>query len=66
MEYMKRARKRRKLTQQQLAKRLNVSVSCVSLYESGKRLPNVDMAKLIGKTPCFKWTRFYDDGNVDM
>lgn len=61
MEYMKRARKRRNLTQQQLGKLVGLSVSAISLYESGKRTPSVDVAKLIARVLGFKWERFYDD-----
>ncbi len=61
MDYMRRARKRRNLSQKQLAELVNVSVSLISLLENGKRLPGVDLAKRLGSVLGFRWTRFYDD-----
>ena len=37
------ARQENRLTQDTLAKKLGVTISCVSHYESGRRTPNVEM-----------------------
>lgn len=62
MKRLKEIRKERKITAKQLAKVLNVSESTISLYENGKREPdlktllniaeyfNVSVDYLIGKT----------------
>ena len=61
MDYMRNARKRRNLTQKQLARMLNLSASIISLYENDRRTPCVDTAKLIAGALGFKWTRFFED-----
>ena len=42
-DVLKRLRKERGLTQQELAKRLKISGSAVAMYESGKRRPDHDL-----------------------
>ncbi|MBQ4061248.1 MAG: helix-turn-helix transcriptional regulator [Christensenellaceae bacterium] len=64
MEYMKRARKRRHMTQAQLGQLIGLSVSAISLYETGRRKPPVDIAKLIASALGFGWKRFYEDDDM--
>ena len=42
-------RKSKKITQKKLAENLGVSVSCLSLWESGKREPSIEQLKLMAK-----------------
>ena len=43
MERLTKIRQARKLTQKQLAKKLNVDQTTISAYEKGRGLPNSDM-----------------------
>ena len=49
MKRLRELRKKEKLTMQELAEKLNISQSTVSLYESGKRHPDSDTLKKIAK-----------------
>jgi len=49
-EKLKSLRKGQKLTQQQLADRLNVAKSIISYYESGDRFPSYDVLIKIAHT----------------
>ena len=46
---LKNARKKEGLTQAEVAEKANISTRQYQRYESGKRLPNVETAKLIAK-----------------
>lgn len=41
------ARLRSGLTQKQLAQKIGVSTNCVSMYETGKRMPNIKTVRII-------------------
>ena len=41
---LKKAREERKLTQQEVAQSVNVSIRSYKMYESGERVPRVDTA----------------------
>lgn len=49
-EKLKELRKAQKLTQRELAERLNVAKSVVSYYESGDRFPSYDVLIKIART----------------
>ena len=49
-EKLKELRKAQKLTQRELAERLNVAKSVVSYYESGDRFPSYDVLIKISRT----------------
>ena len=61
MEGMKRLRKEKGLSQQELADLTGVSQKMVYLVEMGQRRPSVDLAKKIAKVLEFDWTKFYED-----
>ncbi len=42
-------RKKRKMTQEELAKMLNTSISAVGRYERGKMVPSIEVAKKIAQ-----------------
>ena len=42
-------RKEKKLTQEQLAKALNMSVSAIAMYETGARIPRLQRARIIAE-----------------
>ena len=42
-EQLREARQENRLTQDDLAEKLGVTISCISHYESGRRTPNVSM-----------------------
>ena len=42
-ERLREARQENRLTQDDLAEKLGVTISCISHYESGRRTPNVNM-----------------------
>lgn len=68
-------REKKGLTQQELAEKMGMSKSVISMYENGKRLPsfdalevmcdffNVDSDYMMGKSPIRKQTTFDDFGN---
>lgn len=49
MERLTKIRQARKLTQKQLAKKLNVDQTTISAYEKGRGLPNSDMLIKLSK-----------------
>ena len=50
-DMLKYLRKREGLTQQELAKKLDISKSTVSMYENGNREPDLEIAKSIDVSP---------------
>lgn len=42
-------RKKKNLTQEQLAKALNISISAIAMYETGARVPRLQRAKQIAE-----------------
>lgn len=73
-DVLKGLREERRISQRELAEKLNISNSAIGMYESGKRQPNyealeniadffnVDMNYLLGKTPI---RNIYRDGNLN-
>jgi putative transcriptional regulator len=54
-------RKKKLLTQQQLAELVGVDRTLISKIESGAATPSVTTAKKIAAVLGFKWTRFFED-----
>ena len=54
-------RKKKLLTQQQLAELVGVDRTLISKIESGAATPSVTTAKKIAAVLGFHWTRFFDD-----
>lgn len=54
-------RKEKGYTQKRLADAVGVTQTAISLIESGERLPSVPLAKKIGDTLGFAWTKFYEN-----
>lgn len=63
MDWLKKIRKEKNLKAKDVAQSLGISKSSYSQIETGRRRPNVDRAKQIGKFLEFNWTRFYEDEN---
>lgn len=60
-EWMKDARKKKNLTQEQVAERIGCSRSLITDVENEKASPSISTAKAIAETLDFKWTIFFDD-----
>ena len=56
-------RKKKRLTQQQLAELVGVDRTLISKIECGAATPSVATAKKIAAVLGFNWTRFYEDDN---
>ena len=54
-------RKKKRLTQQQLAELVGVDRTLISKIESGSVTPSVTTAKKIAAVLGFNWTRFFED-----
>ena len=54
-------RKKKLLTQQQLAELVGVDRTLISKIESGAATPSVTTAKKIAAVLGFNWTRFFED-----
>ena len=60
-ELVKRRRIEKKLTQQQLADKLFISRTTISMIESNDRYtPSIHLAKALGKELNFDWTLFFN------
>lgn len=49
------------LSQKELSDLTGIDRSCISMFETGSRLPIPKDAMKIARTLGFNWTRFYDD-----
>ena len=58
-------RKKKRLTQQQLAELVGVDRTLISKIESGAATPSVTTAKKIAAVLDFNWTRFFEDDSND-
>ncbi|WP_414733400.1 helix-turn-helix transcriptional regulator [Acetobacterium carbinolicum] len=54
-------REKMKLSQSDLAGKVNVTREYISMIETGNRNPSVAVAKKIGKALGFKWEIFFKD-----
>ena len=54
-------RKKKRLTQQQLAELVGVDRTLISKIESGAATPSVTTAKKIAAVLGFHWTKFFED-----
>lgn len=48
-------------SQCKVAKEIGIAQSTYASIEAGSRRPSVDMAKRIGVTMGFEWTRFFEE-----
>lgn len=62
---LKAIRKERGLMQNQLGEKANVSISALSMIETGRRRPSVNLAKRLGAALGVDWTQFFDDDSAD-
>lgn len=58
---MREARELANMTQKELADKIGVSVVTICRYETGKRTPNVRIAKRIGKILSVPWFEIIDN-----
>ena len=58
---LKERRLKQLISQQELAKEIDVSSNYYSMIETGKRRPSVETAKKIAKVLNFDWTEFYKE-----
>ena len=58
---LKSIRKNKGLTGEMVCKMAGLSVSALSMIETGKRRPSVELAKRIAAVLGFDWTLFYGD-----
>lgn len=66
MELLKIERKKRGLTQQQLAELVGVDRTLISKIESGAATPSVTTAKKIAAVLGFDWVKFFEDSNDEQ
>ena len=60
MEWLKRSRENKGLTQEQIAKAVGVDRSLISKYETGNAIPSLKKAQAIAIILGFNWTRFFE------
>ena len=60
-EWLIKTRKKRGLTQQEVAEFIDKSPALYSAIEMGNRKPSPEVAKKIGKLLDFDWTIFYEE-----
>lgn len=61
MNFLKEARKNAGLTQAEVAKKAGIKQPTYCNIENSERKPSVEMAKRIGETLGFPWTRFFEE-----
>lgn len=61
VNWLKKMRKSKKMTQQMVAEKCEISFQLYSHIETGRRVPRILVAKKIAKVLDFDWTRFYED-----
>lgn len=62
---MARARKAQRMTQAELAAKVNASQRMIAAIEGEERRPSVDLAQRIGGELGFPWTVFFDQKAAD-
>lgn len=60
-EWLIKLRKKKGLTQQEVAEFIDKSPALYSAIEMGNRRPSPEVAKKIGKLFDFDWTAFYEE-----
>lgn len=60
LDIILKARKNKGYTQKQVAELAKVSEEYISLIESGKRKPSVNVAKKLGAILDIQWTIFFE------
>lgn len=53
------------LTQEGMAKKINVSQKSISAWELGKGKPKISTAIKIGKIFCIDWTKIYQESEEE-
>ncbi|MGG5333745.1 helix-turn-helix transcriptional regulator [Enterococcus sp. AZ163] len=53
------------MTQNEMAKKINVSRKTVSAWELGMRSPRIATAKRIGKIFCIDWKMIYEESEEE-
>lgn len=61
MNFVKVKRIEKGLTQEQLAKLVDIDRTMIGKIESGAATPSVNLAKKIADILGFEWTRFFDE-----
>lgn len=61
---IKELRKENKLTQKELADKLNVSTITIQNYENNRRMPNLEMINKIAKALNVRSSELVDDGSI--
>ena len=62
---LKAIRRERGMTGAALGEKANVSISALSMIETGHRRPSVNLAKRLGAALGVDWTLFFEDGEAD-
>ena len=62
---IKRIRKDKGITIQELSERTGISISSLSMYENGKRVPSIKNIKLIANGLDVDVDEFYKDAIID-
>jgi len=57
---LKAVREAKGVTQEQLAEKAGVTRQAIGNYETGANKPSVPVAKIIGETLGFDWTKLYE------
>ncbi|ATP40728.1 transcriptional regulator [Solibacillus sp. R5-41] len=65
-DWLKKLRREKGLTQQDVADSGNFARTYYTMVEQGKRTPSVDIAKTIAKVLGFHWTIFFEDECNEM
>ena len=65
MNWLKKTRKNKKLTQCDIANACGYSQTAYCMIENGNRRPSVELAKKIAKVLEIDWTRFYDEDEAN-
>jgi DNA-binding XRE family transcriptional regulator len=61
MDWLKEKRLEANLTQEEVAVKVGVNRATVTKIENGSRTPSIWLAKRLGETLGFDWTRFYEE-----
>lgn len=63
-EWLIELRIKKKFTQEQLAEVCGTTQMTVSNIENGTRRPSTDLAQKLAKALKFKWTKFYEETDI--
>lgn len=60
-QWLKQIRKKRKISQSEIARKLNKTQACYCQIENGTRNPTVKLAQQIAEILDFDWTLFFPE-----